>query len=392
MMECWVTTGGGEKLTLPESVRWELCHGTGVPCDSFFVRCLWESGQERLMSGACRFYAQWEGERVFTGVVDEFACLCGADGLYLEMSGRGMAALLLDNEAMPAQYQLATRSDLVADHVSPYGVEAVGGWSLPAVSGFTVGSGVSEWSVVQEFACYHGGVVPRFDRWGRLVLDPHQDGGAGLRLTDAVPLTAWEYREERHGVLSQVAVRRRSSWDTPMGVRLRLPGPGGLCPAGGDGAQHHRLGGHALLRGLSAAGLPQRPGAVCRHLPRSLSGLAGGAGGGGPVRLRGQRHLPGGPGGDRLRPGGAGHHPGAGGAGGHDLRVKSGEWRVEIPFRRGCLWLLSARAESNSPFRAKPKLVRRDETRQSKGLAGTFRRKSKRQPPQGAERRGDTCG
>ena len=214
MMECWVTTGGGEKLTLPESVRWELCHGTGVPCDSFFVRCLWESGQERLLSGACRFYAQWEGERVFTGVVDEFACLCGADGLYLEMSGRGMAALLLDNEAMPAQYQLATRSDLVADHVSPYGVEAVGGWSLPAVSGFTVGSGVSEWSVVQEFACYHGGVVPRFDRWGRLVLDPHQDGGAGLRLTDAVPLTAWEYREERHGVLSQVAVRRRSSWDT----------------------------------------------------------------------------------------------------------------------------------------------------------------------------------
>ena len=79
MMECWVTTGGGEKLTLPESVRWELCHGTGVPCDSFFVRCLWESGQERLLSGACRFYAQWEGERVFTGVVDEFACLCGAD-------------------------------------------------------------------------------------------------------------------------------------------------------------------------------------------------------------------------------------------------------------------------------------------------------------------------
>ena len=214
MMECWVTTGAGEKLTLPESVRWELCHGTGVPCDSFFVRCLWESGQERLLSGACRFFAQWEGERVFTGVVDEFACLCGADGLYLEMSGRGMAALLLDNEAMPAQYQLATRADLVADHVSPYGVEAVGGWSLPAVSGFTVGSGVSEWSVVQEFACYHGGVVPRFDRWGRLVLDPHQDGGAGLRLTDAVPLTAWEYREERHGVLSQVAVRRRSSWDT----------------------------------------------------------------------------------------------------------------------------------------------------------------------------------
>ncbi|HJH61834.1 MAG TPA: hypothetical protein IAC84_00965 [Firmicutes bacterium] len=214
MMECWVVLGDGGRVTLPETVRWEFCYGTGVPCDSFFVRCLWESGQERLMSQACRFYARWEGEQVFTGVVDEFACVCGGEGLYLEVSGRGMAALLLDNEAMPAQYQLATRADIVADHVAPYGIETVGGWALPAVSGFTVASGVSEWSVVHEFACYHGGVVPRFDRLGRLILDGHGDDGGSLRLSDGLAVTGWEYREERHGVLSQVAVRRRSSWDT----------------------------------------------------------------------------------------------------------------------------------------------------------------------------------
>ena len=213
MIHCWVRLGDGGELTLPTAVSWEFRYGTDTPCDSFFLRCLWERGQEKLLSAACRFYAEWEGNRVFTGVVDEFAVLCGRDGLYLELSGRGMAALLLDNEAMPAEYQRCTRADIVANHVTPYGVETVGGGGLPAVSGFTVASGESEWSVVRRFACYYGGVVPRFDRLGRLVLDAPTDGKE-LRVREGDAVTGWEYREERHGVLSQVAVRRRTTWGT----------------------------------------------------------------------------------------------------------------------------------------------------------------------------------
>ena len=213
MIYCWVELGNGGELALPTAVSWNFCYGTDTPCDSFFLRCLWERGQEKLLSAACRFYAQWEGERVFTGVVDDFAVICGKDGLYLEVSGRGMAALLLDNEAMPAEYQRCTRADIVAGHVTPYGVEAVGGAQLPAVAGFTVASGESEWSVVRRYACYYGGIVPRFDRLGRLVLDAPDDGQE-LRIREEDAATDWEYREERHGVLSQVAVRRRTTWGT----------------------------------------------------------------------------------------------------------------------------------------------------------------------------------
>lgn len=213
MMECWVELGDGSQLTLPTATEWNFRYGTGLPCDSFSVRCLWERGRERALSAACLFFAQWKGERVFTGVVDEFACVCGRDGLYLELSGRGMAARLLDNEAMPAQYQRCTRADLVANHVAPYGITALGGESLPAVSGFSVSSGVSEWSVVNEFACAYGGVVPRFDRLGRLILDKHRDDEM-VEIGDLSPVTEWEYREDRYGVLSRVAVRRRSDWGT----------------------------------------------------------------------------------------------------------------------------------------------------------------------------------
>ena len=119
MIECRVKLGGGQEWELPTAVSWKFCYGTDTPCDSFSLRCLWEQGQEKVLSGTCRFYADWDGERVFTGVVDEFAVLCGKDGLYLELAGRGMAALLLDNEAMPAEYQRATRADIVANHVTP---------------------------------------------------------------------------------------------------------------------------------------------------------------------------------------------------------------------------------------------------------------------------------
>lgn len=213
MMECWVRLGDGQEWKLPTAVGWTFRYGTDTPCDSFSLRCLWDKGQEKLLSSACRFFAEWDGERVFTGVVDEFAVVCGGDGLRLELEGRGMAALLLDNEAMPAEYQRATRADIVAGHVTPYGVEAVGGGRLPTVSGFTVASGESEWSAVRRYACYYGGVVPRFDRLGRLVLDPPGDDRE-LRVREGDPVTGWEYREERHGVLSQVAVRRRTTWGT----------------------------------------------------------------------------------------------------------------------------------------------------------------------------------
>lgn len=245
MIECRVELGDGSVLTLPTAVRWEFGYGTGLPCDSFFLRCLWEQGQERALSSAALFYADWQGERVFTGVVDEYGCICGGDGLYLELSGRGMAARLLDNEALPARYQRAAWADVAARHVTPYGVTAVGGERLAPVSGFSVDSGTSEWSVVQQFCQYYNGVVPRFDREGRLVLSPHEESRV-LVVGDGTPVTGWEYREQRHGVLSAVAVRRRTDWDIQWAVDQKFIAEGGCArrvvtvpDTTGDGAMRY---------------------------------------------------------------------------------------------------------------------------------------------------------
>ena len=145
-------------------------YGLGTPCESFWLRCPWQAGGETSPADWVTFTGEHEGERVFTGVVDECEVTQSGQGGVLELCGRGMAALLLDNEALSQDYLTASQEDIIRDHVAPYGIPVLAGAALPPVTRFSVAAGSSEWSVVYEFARYYGGVPPRFDRQGRLVL------------------------------------------------------------------------------------------------------------------------------------------------------------------------------------------------------------------------------
>lgn len=208
-MEAVLHGWDGSQIALPQVIQWKFQYGLGTPCDSFEVRCLWEP-EEDLLAEAVGFTADEEGQRVFTGLVDE--CERGWDeqGSFLTISGRGMAARLLDNEALGMDYQVATWQDILRDHVTPYGLEVAGErGELPAVSPFSVRSGESEWQVLYRFARYHGGVTPRFDREGRLVLAPFADGRE-LVLDGETAVSRICWREKRYGVFSEAAVLSRS--------------------------------------------------------------------------------------------------------------------------------------------------------------------------------------
>ena len=205
VLECW---DGGE-LRLEQPVEWELEYTAGTPCDSFSLTCPWEPGGLDGAQRAAGFRLEDGGSLLFRGVVDETAYRADGGGGALEVSGRGMAALLLDNEAMPADYETATAEDILRDHVAPYGIQVGAMGDLPAVSGFSVQSGESEWQVLYQFARYHGGVSPRFDREGRLLLTPFADREAVL-LDDQVAVTSLSWRVKRYGVLSEIWVRDRT--------------------------------------------------------------------------------------------------------------------------------------------------------------------------------------
>ena len=209
-MTACVTDSGGRRWVLPGLMAWRLEYTAGVPCDSFWLRCLWDGDNTTRPGGWVEFTAEHQGERVFTGLVDECEVSLTGGGRTLELSGRGMAARLLDNEALGQDYLCATQADLLRDHVTPYGITAAPGAGLPPVSQFSVAAGSSEWSVVYDFARYYGGVAPRFDRLGRLVLSGWDDSRERV-VDDKTSLIALTHRDRRYGTLSQVLVRDRWS-------------------------------------------------------------------------------------------------------------------------------------------------------------------------------------
>lgn len=209
-MECYLTHWNGEKLLLPDLLSWTFTYTTGTPCDAYELRALWSPGLEEKLSGAMRFTAVEAGETIFQGVVDEYTCTWDEGGGALEVNGRGMAALLLDNEALGCDYLVATIEDILKDHVEPYHIARGTIAELPPVAGFSVENGSSEWQVLYDFARYHGGIAPRFDRTGRLVIAPWDDQSRRT-LDPAGGMTAMTYREKRYGVLSEVLVRDRTT-------------------------------------------------------------------------------------------------------------------------------------------------------------------------------------
>lgn len=205
-MTAYLIMADGTRRKLPQLLEWELDYGCGTPCDSFRVVCLWSCGDDGVLADAARFAAFQGEEQVFAGVVDECEVAWSAQGCRLEVSGRGMAALLLDNEAQGLDYEVATAQDILRDHVLPYGIQVARQDELPAVEHFSVDYGSSEWAVLYEFARYHGGVTPRFDRQGQLILSGWQDSECKV-IHDRVPVTALSVRDRRYGVLSEIWVR-----------------------------------------------------------------------------------------------------------------------------------------------------------------------------------------
>jgi len=200
-------------MKLPELLEWELEYGCGTPCDSFRVACLWNGTDSSLLENAARFEAVQEDETVFVGVVDECEVSRSARGYRLEVNGRGLAALLLDNEAQGADYDTATIQDILKTHVLPYGIRVAEQDAFPAVERFCVAHGSSEWSVLYQFVRYHGEVIPRFDRQGRLLLTRWKDDVTRV-IHDRIPVTGMTVRNRRYGVLSEIWVREAGNLPT----------------------------------------------------------------------------------------------------------------------------------------------------------------------------------
>lgn len=208
-MTGYILDAAGKKLRLPPLLEWDVSHGFGSPCDSFEAAFLYRPEMEAALRSACRFTAEYRGETVFCGIVDELESSLTAGGCTAVLRGRGLQALMLDSEAESADYYGADTEFILSRHVLPFGIEKP---DLSAAGGkrasLSVSSGESHWSVFSRFAEFCLGLSPRFTPQGRLLLDG-KSGGRLFSIDSKTPIESMKLVRDRYGVVTRAIVKNR---------------------------------------------------------------------------------------------------------------------------------------------------------------------------------------
>ncbi len=203
-MDGYVIDVKGRQTALPVILSYRVRHGMGVPCDSFELTCKYEPEAEDALKGGCCFLAVDREGVVFRGILDEYETEIGLSGKLLSVSGRGMAARLLDNECEAAVYGFCTIDTILRNYVTHCGITDVSYGNLGSCWGYTVESGESCWTALYNFALYVGGVKPRFSKDGRLLLK-HEEGRR--RRYGASLVSDFRHNCRSYGRISEVTVK-----------------------------------------------------------------------------------------------------------------------------------------------------------------------------------------
>lgn len=206
MLSIRLETCDGAGYELPVIVRWDLEYTGGVPCDSMTAVCLYDAGMAEILPKATRFTAYLDGKIMLRGVVDAYEVSLSRQGLLVTLEGRGMAALLLDNESEALTYERALLSEILENHVSPYGI-AVDRKADASGGRYAVASGSSQWKALQGFTHRFGGFDPYFTPEGTLVTASLWGSGKVRKVNDDTPLLSLRKRESRYGVISEVLIQ-----------------------------------------------------------------------------------------------------------------------------------------------------------------------------------------
>ena len=185
----------------PKSVT--LIREKNVPADSLDV--LFLSGINGIEYAEI---AVFDGAKcVFRGIVDEQVETISESGIILEINARSLAALLLDNEAMPQSCCLPDMQLFMERNFSRLGFKEYIGNDKPKSGSMSIAKGESEWSVLEKYCRKFLDTYPRVNEDG--VIDISENEGETTVLTN----------EGEHKIISLSRVRKRCELISEYRVR-----------------------------------------------------------------------------------------------------------------------------------------------------------------------------
>ncbi len=210
---------------LPVLLDWEILHSV-YDCDAFDITTIYLPELKTALYTASEIVIEHENKRVFIGVIDEYSIKNDQNGSILKVSGRGYAAKLLDNEARAAEYWGVQINYILDHHVYPCGINQVKYYQMGTGERFPISSGESQWKVLREFCVFSGGVEPRFDREGVLILNKEKGEFVDLKSS---PISSEYVLDRRYGVFSHVTTINRTAWTESTARNQELINRGGNC-------------------------------------------------------------------------------------------------------------------------------------------------------------------
>lgn len=156
-MRYMAVDASGKNLELKNPVCITLSMEEEIPADNF---CGLFSVDSKT-ADFCYILIYSKNKPVFKGIVDEQTETISQKGRLLEISARSMAAVLLDNEAMPKNYLSPDMGVLMDFNFSPLGFEEYIGEDKQKSGRIVISKGTSEWDVLRRYAENFLGVVPR---------------------------------------------------------------------------------------------------------------------------------------------------------------------------------------------------------------------------------------
>ena len=147
MLRYVLTDVNGQATSFFKPVSMNIVTSLDAPADSFKAS-FYVSGEIPVINSA----AVYNGEKlIFFGYADEQRETKTDKGCLLEIRARSLAALLLDNEAMPCTYCLMNMELLFERHFKPLGFKGYIGTSEALDKRLIIKKGMNEWDVLENF-------------------------------------------------------------------------------------------------------------------------------------------------------------------------------------------------------------------------------------------------
>ncbi|WP_283610147.1 hypothetical protein [Faecalispora anaeroviscerum] len=196
-------TAGGIVCSLGTPLSVRISRGAGAPADELIGEFPWSA-----LPPLYRLRVS-DGERiVFFGPVDVQQERISPKGAFLRVEGRSLAALLLDNEAVPQTYYSPPFSTVFSRHAAPYGFSRcrVPG-STEKIGEFTVTKGMSEWQVLESFCRRAWSASPVFQDGNELTVGASELGETLLFGNQGLRYLSLTKTQKAYKRISEILVR-----------------------------------------------------------------------------------------------------------------------------------------------------------------------------------------